>query len=162
MDKLKTFLIADGIFVALFLLSFFVIFLRRKGDSHFRENHWASDPVLNGKKKNLTKEEQLRKNAFEEGVDKKILLENKTQKQEPEQKAAIFKIPNFNGAPHEVLGVPVDADAALISSAYRHWMKRYHPDHVTHLGKQYVEQARRRAEQLNTARQALLSSRRGA
>lgn len=159
MDKLKAFLIFDGAFVAVFLTVFFIYFLRRKGDSHFRENLWASDPVLSGEKKNLTKEEQLRKNAFEENIDKKILLDHKKDSVEmaaSEKKSPNFKVPNFNGAAHEILGISQDASVEEVSAAYRHWIKRYHPDRVTHLGRQYVEQARRRAEQLNTARQFLL------
>jgi len=54
------------------------------------------------------------------------------------------------------LGVSAHASEEEINLAFRHWIKRYHPDRVSHLGKQYIDQARRRAEQLNSARAALM------
>lgn len=152
MDRVKQFLLIDGIIVAVGILFFLWTFLRRKSDSHFREDLWRDikDPAKREKAKI----------AYEDKVDKKILLSHRPDAQEASEKGEAgrnnFKLPNFRGKPHEILGIPADASAEIISKAHKFWMKRYHPDRVTHLGDSYVEQARLRAEQLNTARQAML------
>jgi DnaJ-domain-containing protein 1 len=69
-----------------------------------------------------------------------------------------FKIPNFRGKPHEILGIPENASADLVTRSHKFWIKRYHPDRVSHLGQTYIDQARRRAEQLNSARHYLLQA----
>jgi DnaJ-domain-containing protein 1 len=149
MKRIQLFLMIDGAVVLAFGI-FILAMLNRKQDSHFRDDLWAE-------RKKAEKEGKLPE--FEAKVDQKILLEHRPdpKEREPEpQETAGFRVPNFRGKPHEILGIPAGADAALINKAYKHWIKRYHPDRVTHLGKGYVEQARRRAEQLNTARQAML------
>lgn len=150
------------------LLYVFLRFFFKKGDSSFRDDLWQR---AKSTKPKLSREDQ--KKAYEDMVDKKILLEHKplgeaeeeasTEEKpqaSPETKAKTetppFKLPQFRGKAHEILGLEEKPSAERIQAAYRYWMKRYHPDRVTHLGKQYVEQARRRAEQLNAARQALL------
>lgn len=148
---MKQFLLLEGFLVAVGLFFFFRAFLGSKNQNHFRDDLWENikDPA---------KREQA-KIAHEDKVDKKILLDHKPDPAEPkEEKPASpeFKVPNFRGKPHEVLGVPANAPAEIISRAHKFWIKRYHPDRVTHLGATYVEQARRRAEQLNSARQLML------
>jgi len=44
----------------------------------------------------------------------------------PRNPALLF--PNFRGLPHEILAVPEDADTRTIVNAFRHWIKRFHPD----------------------------------
>lgn len=167
MEKVKFFLIADGIFLLIGAIFFLSLYLRRhKGMGGFRDDIW--------KKKEEVRKAQAQ--AFEDHVDKKILLEFKDEtasagaapsapKPEPpinasQQKAepARFRVPNFRGKPHEILGVDPGADKELILTAYKYWIKRYHPDRVHHLGAKYIEQARRRAEQLNMARDTLLAT----
>lgn len=133
---------------AIFLL---ILYARRGNPSHFRDDLWEE-------RKEAEKQGKLPE--FEDKVDKKILLEHRPDPRDPKTEpaqAAAFKVPNFRGKPHEVLGIPANPNADLVNRAFKHWMKRYHPDRVTHLGKGYVDQARRRAEQLNTARQTLLA-----
>lgn len=149
MKRIQLFFLIDGAVILGFGI-FMLAMLNRKKDSHFRDDLWAE-------RKKAEQEGKLPE--FEAKVDNKILLEHRAdpKDKEPEaREAAGFKVPNFRGRPHEILGIPAGSDAALVNKAYKHWIKRYHPDRVTHLGKGYVEQARRRAEQLNTARQALL------
>jgi DnaJ-domain-containing protein 1 len=40
-----------------------------------------------------------------------------------------LRIPNFRGASHEVLGVKENSATRTILRAFRHWIKKYHPDH---------------------------------
>lgn len=152
MNKLKFFLIADAV-VVLVMIGFFLFLYNRKGrDSSFRDDLWAE------KKK---KAEEQRKRAVEDQVDKKILLDHKPDPKDPEEKPEVkaqFRVPNFHGKPHEVLGIAENAPKELALKAYKHWIKRYHPDRVAHLGGKYVDQARRRAEQLNTARDQFLKT----
>ena len=92
-------------------------------------------------------------------MDARILLEHRAdpgEKKEEKGAKPTFRTPNFRGSPCEVLGIEPNSTPEQINAAYKYWIKRYHPDRVSHLGEAYVEQARRRAEQLNTARQALL------
>jgi DnaJ-domain-containing protein 1 len=154
MNKLELFLWIDGVVIVGGLL-FFLLMMVRKRESHFRDDLWAE------KKRQA---EVQRKIAVEDQVDKKILLEHRPDPHDPEEKTAPihksekpeFQVPNFRGSPHEILGIPANASKELIQKAFKHWIKRYHPDRVAHLGTRYVEQARRRAEQLNSARDTLL------
>ena len=161
-QKLKIFLWADGLIILLAVIFFVVMYLRRGNKNQFRDDLWEKRKPLDPKQR-----------AAEDQIDQKILLEHRPEpgdaepeapKPQPESqpkpapRRAEFQLPNFRGKPHEVLGVPANADADLIGRAYKHWIKRYHPDRVTHLGPNYVDQARRRAEQLNTARQALIQA----
>jgi DnaJ-domain-containing protein 1 len=154
MNKLKVFLISDGVFVAGGILLFLLFFFRSRRQSQFRDDLWTE------KKR---RETEARQQAFEDQADKKILLEHRSDPKDPEEPAGPrakpeFWIPNFRGEPHEILGVSVIANRDTILRAYKHWIKRYHPDRVSHLGPKYVEQARRRAEQLNSARDQLLKA----
>lgn len=156
MSKIKIFLIADGVFIAAGLILFLVFYLRRGRESGFRDDLW---------KEKKRQEAETRKRAFEDQVDKKILLGHKPDPADPDERTEPqfrpkeeFRLPNFHGRAHDVLGIPETAPRDLVIRAYKHWIKRYHPDRVNHLGKQYVEQARRRAEQLNTARDQMLAA----
>lgn len=153
MSKLKLFLLADGVIVAIGLAFFLYLFLRKKNDNAFRDDLW----------------EQKKQQAKETGMDRKIELEYRPDPKDEEEKTEKilkkpaspppeFRVPNFYGKPHEVLGLPVNPSKDQVARAYKHWIKRYHPDRVTHLGQKFVDQARKRAEQLNTARDQLLKS----
>lgn len=146
MNKLKLFLIADGVVVVVGILFFLFLYLRRGQSNAFRDDIWK----------------EKKKRAFEDHVDKQILLGHKPDPKDPDEKpeakAAPFRTPNFRGKPHEILGIPQSAPRELVMRAYKHWIKRYHPDRVAHLGGTYVDQARRRAEQLNSARDELLKA----
>lgn len=67
-----------------------------------------------------------------------------------------FTEPRFHGAPHEVLGVEREAGTQQILRAFRHWIKKHHPDHVTANG---AVQAGDRARKLHEAKNALLKAR---
>ncbi|MCO5142828.1 MAG: J domain-containing protein [Oligoflexia bacterium] len=155
MSRLKAFLIADGIIIVIGIIFFAFLLLRRqKNDQGFRDDLWV---------------EQERKRSFtgnskvvEDQIDQKILLEDnrvkpeQTQAQQAQQSKSEFRYPNFRGGPYEILGVPASADKELVTRAYKHWMKKYHPDRVSHLGSQHIEQAKVRAGQLNRAREEIL------
>jgi len=151
MDKLKAFLIIDGVIIGLAFLAFFYFYNRKNRESFFRDDLWNREENTLWSFRPRKKMKTLN-HADEEKIDKKILLEG-PHEQQPKYN---FKIPNFLGAPHEILGVSAHASEEEINLAFRHWIKRYHPDRVSHLGKQYIDQARRRAEQLNSARAALM------
>lgn len=152
MNKVQFFLIGDGAIVVGGLALFAWLYFRNKNESHFKDDIW---------KKQAAEKRENQRIAYEDQVDKKILLEHKPDPKDPEEKPVAqesipFKAPNFRGKPHEILGIPSDASPELVGKAYKFWIKRYHPDRVTHLGAKYVEQARLRAEQLNSARQIML------
>ncbi len=137
------FLFELGLAVMGFALFSYMVRKNRENPSGFRDDIWDKTPA--GKRKQ------------EDKVDQKIRLEHMPlSSDEPEEKPKAQTPPNFRGKPHQVLGVGPQASEQEILSAYRYWIKRYHPDRVTHLGAKYVEQARRRAEQLNAARDFLV------
>ncbi|MCB1045366.1 MAG: DnaJ domain-containing protein [Acidobacteria bacterium] len=51
-------------------------------------------------------------------------------------------------APHEVLGVPVNASKPQIKSAYRKMLRTYHPDRFAHLGEKYQKAAIERTQRI--------------
>ncbi len=58
--------------------------------------------------------------------------------------------------PHEILNLPPDADQDTIKAAYRRLANQYHPDKVSHLGKEFQELAERRFKEIQEAYQKLL------
>jgi DnaJ-domain-containing protein 1 len=169
LNKAQLFLYGDGavILLAAGWLSWHFLF-RHKHDTHFKDDIW----------KERAKQQAADAKIYdtEEKRDRRILLQQLLDEPEeerpkartkdiprPEPKAAPrkaeFQVPNFKGSAADILGVPDSAEIDLINRAYKHWIKRYHPDRVSHLGQTYVDQARRRAEQLNSARQEMLSRR---
>ena len=170
MHRLQLFLLVDGVVIAAgAILLFYVVAVRRK-ESYFRDDLWKEKARLKNEKSWLEEDQrdhriflEFRLNPNEEDETTQPMSGPPPGSRPPGPKPAgpslEFAAPKFRGKPHEVLGVPEEASLELIGRAYKHWIKRYHPDRVTHLGEKYVEQARRRAEQLNTARQALLARR---
>lgn len=152
MNKLQLFLLVDGLVIAGFLALVVRHYMKSK-ESHFRDDIW---------KEQRRKREEGQRQAIEDQVDHKILLEHRKDPDEPKEEERSpqqpFKVPNFRGKPHEILGISAEADSDHIQKAFKHWIKRYHPDRVSHLGDRYIEQARRRAEQLNSARQQMLQA----
>lgn len=70
-----------------------------------------------------------------------------------EKTKPFFQLPKFTGQPHEVLGIQENAATRLIVQAFRHWIKRYHPDHASQ--RAAAEQTR----QLTSAKESLLEKR---
>jgi len=66
--------------------------------------------------------------------------------------------PNFQGRPHEVLGIAENAATRTIVNAFRHWVKRFHPDHSPALP---LVEANARVRQIAAAKELLLERRRG-
>jgi len=58
--------------------------------------------------------------------------------------------------PHQILNLPPDADQAAIKAAYRKLANQYHPDKVSHLGKEFQELADRRFKEIQEAYQQLI------
>lgn len=133
-NKVKLFLYVDGVVLLLGALFLRRLYQQRRNFSHFREDLWAGKSP-----------------KAEDKIDKKILANPL-----PQEGKAPFRSPNFRGKPHEVLGLPENPSREQVQAAFKYWIKRYHPDHVSHLGPQYVEQAKHRTEQLNAAREKLL------
>ena len=63
----------------------------------------------------------------------------------------------FDGLPHEVLGVPEDANKDEIQAAYHDLIKRFHPDKIGRPGSREWKDAQDIATRLNEARQQMLS-----
>ncbi|MBI4412988.1 MAG: DnaJ domain-containing protein [candidate division NC10 bacterium] len=57
--------------------------------------------------------------------------------------------------PYVVLGLEPDASQEEVKAAYRRLVAQYHPDKVTHLGKEFQELAHRRLLQIQRAYQHL-------
>jgi hypothetical protein len=81
-----------------------------------------------------------------------------TAKQERPRGKRLPSSPNFRGRAHEVLGIGEDARTRTIVNAFRHWIKRFHPDHARDLPEAAANQ---RVQQLTDARDLLLDRRRG-
>jgi hypothetical protein len=58
--------------------------------------------------------------------------------------------------PHAVLGVRRGASRAEIQAAYRHAAQQYHPDKVSHLGKEFQDLANRKFAEIKEAYDALM------
>jgi hypothetical protein len=164
MDKVKLLFLGNGAFLLLSALFFLWLWNRKKKETFFRDDLWQREWDAKNEGAGLN-------SAKAASVDQKILLDYKEEESSsPRPKEAKkastkgpgpslsseFRVPNFKGRPHEVLGVSLHATVDQVRRAHKHWIKRYHPDRVTHLGASYVEQARLRAEQLNAARDRLL------
>lgn len=165
----ENFLLISGLIVALVVVQA-IHFLRSRDVNRFRDDAWE-DPLWGKNKREITDEQR------QKTVDYIALEAPETDKEEITQKIRkrhqsasrmdrtaapdadtkkIFRTPNFAGAPHEILGIPRNATKEQVMGAYKHWIKRYHPDRVQHLGPAYVKQANERAEQLTEARVVLL------
>jgi predicted lipid-binding transport protein (Tim44 family) len=57
--------------------------------------------------------------------------------------------------PHEILNLPPDADQEAIKAAYRKLANQYHPDKVSHLGKEFQDLAEQRFKEIQEAYQKL-------
>ena len=57
--------------------------------------------------------------------------------------------------PFEVLGIEKDASREKIKEAYRKSAKKYHPDKVVHLGKEFQEIAEKRFKEIQEAYEVL-------
>ncbi len=148
-------------------------FLRGREASRFREDMWE-DPLWGSDRHQITDEQRQKtvdyialeapEEVLEEASEKPTKKKRRHQSAPRRHRTAgpnedtykIYRTPNFSGRPHEVLGVTQNATKAQIMGAYKHWIKRYHPDRVQHLGPAYVKQANQRAEQLNEARIVLI------
>lgn len=58
--------------------------------------------------------------------------------------------------PFEVLGVKPGASSDEIKTAYKRAVAKYHPDKVTHLGKEFQEMAHRKLVAIQSAYEALM------
>lgn len=58
--------------------------------------------------------------------------------------------------PHEILGVPQDADPQKIRAAYRDLANQYHPDKVAHLGEEFQKMAEERFKEIQQAYDTLI------
>jgi hypothetical protein len=63
--------------------------------------------------------------------------------------------PGPHRTPYEVLNLPPDADPEAIKSAYRKLSKQYHPDKVSHLGKEFRDLAEQKFKEIQEAYQKL-------
>ncbi len=59
-------------------------------------------------------------------------------------------------SPYDILNVPANADPQEIKAAYRKLVNQYHPDKVTHLGKEFQELAEQRFKEIQEAFRTLV------
>jgi DnaJ-domain-containing protein 1 len=64
---------------------------------------------------------------------------------------------NHDPDPYEVLQVTRGASKEEIKAAYYNMIKQYHPDRVSHLGKELRDVAHKKAKEINRAYQTLMS-----
>lgn len=74
----------------------------------------------------------------------------------PAKPKGLFLTPNFQGPAHEVLGIEPEADTKIIHLAFRHWIKKYHPDHQR---AEVCDKATQQARRLQEAKLAMLEKR---
>jgi len=67
------------------------------------------------------------------------------------QEAAAEKPPQRKKSPHEILGLSPDASQKEIRAAYIALAKQYHPDKVSHLGKELQVLAEKRFKEIQQA-----------
>ena len=58
--------------------------------------------------------------------------------------------------PYEILNLPPDADQEAIKAAYRKLANQYHPDKVSHLGKEFQDLAEKRFKEIQEAYEKLV------
>jgi hypothetical protein len=102
-------------------------------------------------------QEPLRLEAPKRAEAKKEAKAETPRKPAEPKKKAPFRAPKFHGAPHEVLGLDLDANTNMIKKAFRHWIKEFHPDHAKP-GRD-AQRATDRARHLNQAKDSLLDRR---
>lgn len=170
MDKLKGFILFDGILVGGGLIFFLYLILNRKSPNQFKEDLWEEVKVSDHHSQGFSefvnqKGERVR---VDDRIDQRLLLEAPEETSRAEQTSSSpakhadknvappFAFPNFRGKAHEILGIPLGASAETVVQAHRYWIKRYHPDRVTRISPEAVNQAKVRSEQLNRARADLL------
>ena len=73
------------------------------------------------------------------------------------RRGILAPLPNFHGRAHEVLGVEENAATRTIVHAFRHWIKRFHPDQARDLP---AALANAKVRQLTDAKELLLERRR--
>ena len=64
--------------------------------------------------------------------------------------------PNPPRTPYEVLNLPPDADQKAIKTAYHKLANQYHPDKVSHLGKEFQDLAEQRFKEIQAAYEKLI------
>jgi hypothetical protein len=152
MKRLEIFLLVEGIVVVLAGIFLWRIMRAKSAHSNFKDQIWdlksPEDPEISRKLEDLVL--QL------EGPKKPAGAPSAGGKKPHKPQSAPFAAPKFDGLAHQVLGLSPNPSRELVKAAHRYWIMRYHPDRVAHMGKEYVLQAMRRAEQLNRARDALL------
>lgn len=75
----------------------------------------------------------------------------------PKKPAPLPQSPRFNGKPHEVLVVKENAHTQTIIKAFRHWVKKYHPDHAH--SPTETQSANERTRCLTAAKEKLIAHR---
>jgi uncharacterized membrane protein YkvA (DUF1232 family) len=63
--------------------------------------------------------------------------------------------PKPRRTPYEILNLPPDADQDAIKAAYRRLANKYHPDKVSHLGKEFQDLAESRFKEIQEAYEKL-------
>lgn len=74
--------------------------------------------------------------------------ENPHQQSQPHGRKTSDRPPR---TPHEILGIPTDADRRKIHEAYRELANQYHPDKVAHLGEEFQKLAEERFKEIQQA-----------
>lgn len=152
-------------FIAIMGIPLFLVYVLqgiRKRESLFKDNLWDKLPPEERERRIDQHILQIGDQREKREAKQEAKSAPRPQAQQPAgsnpgpQPKLRFQSPNFNGPPHAVLGLPAQHSKEDVQAAYKHWIKRYHPDHVNHLGVRFIEQAQKRTLQLNAAKDALL------
>ncbi|HEY8280429.1 MAG TPA: J domain-containing protein [Bdellovibrionota bacterium] len=131
--------------------------------------HWSQEPLWNAEPGPELKVPPLgkKKSSSQQSYQKPLPRQNprpapaatrpRTATSHESQKPKQLP-PNFGGRDHEVLGVSENAATRTIVRAFRHWIKRFHPDGA----RLPQELANRKSQQLTEAKDRMLERRKKA
>jgi predicted lipid-binding transport protein (Tim44 family) len=80
---------------------------------------------------------------------------NRQNTQRPSESNDSPSSDNDSRTPHDILGIPPDADQNTIRKAYRNLANQYHPDKVAHLGEEFQKLAEKRFKAIQQAYERL-------
>jgi hypothetical protein len=78
------------------------------------------------------------------------------QRDRASRDAGAGRAPDPPRTPYEVLNLPPDADQEAVKAAYRRLANQYHPDKVSHLGKEFQDLAELKFIEIQEAYQKLV------
>ncbi|MGZ6326360.1 MAG: DnaJ domain-containing protein [Bdellovibrionota bacterium] len=135
--------------------------LRKRGDAPARRRHWSEDEPVREEEPPELKVRPLGDRRWHAPPPSREPVQPApplAERRRAPARRPFPPAPNFQGSAHEVLGVAENAATRTIVNAFRHWVKRFHPDHAPILP---LAEANAKVRQLAGAKELLLDRRRG-